>query len=230
MVLNWKLYKLKDVADLATGFPFKSNLYENLGLLKVVRGINVTEGNIRWGGDSRFWNHSIEALKKYLVEIDDIVIGMDGSKIGKNRAIVREDDIPAILAQRVALVRAKPQLAHQKYLWQLINNISFERYIENVKTGTSIPHMSLGQVGDFKIVLPSLPEQRAIASILSALDDKIELNLQMNKTLEEMAMTLYKHWFVDFGPFKDGEFVSSELGEIPKGWEVGELERLFILQ
>lgn len=66
---------------------------------------------------------------------------------------------------------------------------------------------------------PLYNEQKSIASILSALDDKIELNLQMNKTLEEMALALYKHWFVDFGPFQDGEFVDSELGAIPKGWK-----------
>src|SRR5690606_19161867 len=66
-----------------------------------------------------------------------------------------------------------------------------------------------------------------IASILSALDDKIELNLQMNKTLEKMAIALYKHWFIDFEPFQDGEFVDSELGEIPKGWEVKTIGELY---
>ena len=68
-----------------------------------------------------------------------------------------------------------------------------------------------------QLKLPSYHEQKAIASILSALDDKIENNLQMNKTLEEMAMALYKHWFVDFGPFQDGEFVDSELGRNSEG-------------
>ena len=79
-----------------------------------------------------------------------------------------------------------------------------------------------------KLTIPPLQEQRAIASILSALDDKIELNLQMNKTLEEMAMALYKHWFVDFGPFQNGEFVDSELGMIPKGWEVKKLPKISV--
>jgi type I restriction enzyme S subunit len=79
-------------------------------------------------------------------------------------------------------------------------------------------------IEEFEISVPGIQEQKSIASILSALDDKIELNLQMNKTLEEMAMALYKHWFVDFGPFQDGEFVGSELGEIPKGWEVKKIE------
>jgi len=220
---NWKTYKLKEVADLMTGFAFKSKFYENEGKLKVIRGKNITEGYLRWGNDARFWNHSLDKLDKYKVDENDIVIGMDGSKIGKNRAIIRKHDLPAILAQRVAMVRAKEDHADQKYIWQLINNGPFENYVENVKTGTSIPHISLGQVGAFEIVLPPLPEQRAIASILSALDDKIELNLQMNKTLEEMAMTLYKHWFVDFGPFKDGKFIDSELGLIPEGWEVSRL-------
>ena len=217
---NWKTYKLAEVANLVTGFAFKSKFYENDGDLRVIRGKNITEGYLRWGDDARFWNHSLEKLERYTVQEDDIVIGMDGSKIGKNRAIIRKHDLPAILAQRVAMVRAKDGRAEQKYLWQLINNSPFENYVENVKTGTSIPHISLGQVGNFEIILPSLPEQQAIASILSSLDDKIELNLQMNKTLEEMAMTLYKHWFVDFGPFKDGSFVESELGLIPEGWEV----------
>jgi len=69
--------------------------------------------------------------------------------------------------------------------------------------------------------IPPLPIQRRIANILGALDDKIELNRRMNETLEEMAQALYRHWFVDFGPFQDGEFTDTEeLGPIPKGWEV----------
>jgi type I restriction enzyme S subunit len=226
MSINWKTYKLKEVTNLSTGFAFKSKFYENTGTLKVIRGMNVTEGKLRWGDDSRFWNHSSKEYSKYLIELDDIVIGMDGSKIGKNRAIVRNSDLPAILAQRVARIQAIEGISCQKYIWQLINNDHFENYINNIQTGTSIPHISLGQIGNLEIKLPSLQEQQAIASILSAIDDKIENNLAINKTLEEMAMTLYKHWFVDFGPFQDGEFVESELGMIPKGWEVKRLDEI----
>jgi type I restriction enzyme S subunit len=68
--------------------------------------------------------------------------------------------------------------------------------------------------------LPPLPVQRRIADILGTLDDKIELNRRMNRTLEDMAQALYRHWFVDFGPFQDQPFVDSELGPIPEGWEV----------
>ena len=71
--------------------------------------------------------------------------------------------------------------------------------------------------------LPSLPTQQKIANILSSLDDKIEVNRRINEQLEELAQALFKSWFVDFEPFKDGEFVESELGMIPEGWKVGTL-------
>jgi type I restriction enzyme S subunit len=75
----------------------------------------------------------------------------------------------------------------------------------------------------YPVHLPTLSEQKAIAATLSALDDMIELNNQINKTLEEMAQAIFKSWFVDFEPFRDGEFEESEIGPIPKGWKVGML-------
>ena len=74
-----------------------------------------------------------------------------------------------------------------------------------------------------KVVKPNIAAQRRIASILSSLDRKIELNNKINADLEEMAQSIFKNWFVDFEPFKDGEFVDSELGMIPEGWNVGTL-------
>ena len=74
-----------------------------------------------------------------------------------------------------------------------------------------------------EILIPPLLEQKAIADTLSCLDDKIELNNRINKTLEEMAQAIFKSWFADFEPFRDGEFEDSELGRIPKGWSVGSL-------
>ena len=74
---------------------------------------------------------------------------------------------------------------------------------------------------NWKVTLPSLPTQQKIANILSSLDDKIEVNRRINEQLEELAQALFKSWFVDFEPFKDGAFVESELGMIPDGWKVG---------
>ena len=93
-------------------------------------------------------------------------------------------------------------------------------------SGAAQQNLNVGVISNFRINLPTLSEQKAIAATLSVLDDMIELNNQINKTLEEMAQAIFKSWFVDFEPFKDGEFEESELGLIPKGWRVAALDEI----
>jgi type I restriction enzyme S subunit len=94
--------------------------------------------------------------------------------------------------------------------------------MDSLAAGSTVDHLNLSDIRELELPeLPPLPVQRRIANILGALDDKIELNRRMNETLEEMAQTLYRHWFVDFGPFQDQEFKDTEeMGPIPKGWEI----------
>ena len=105
----------------------------------------------------------------------------------------------------------------------------YKRQIQTHAIGSVQDNINLGTFKNVEFPIPPLPTQHRIAEILGALDDKIELNLEMNKTLEELAMAIYKEWFVDFGPFRDGEFVDSELGSIPKGWEVKGLNHISII-
>jgi type I restriction enzyme S subunit len=118
-----------------------------------------------------------------------------------------------------------------KYLFIIISSDYGKKKLNEITIGSTQAALTIYGLKNIEITLPPLPEQQAIAEILSSLDDKIELNLQTNKTLEEMANALYKHWFVDFGPFKEGKFVESELGLVPINWEVKELrENLSILK
>jgi type I restriction enzyme S subunit len=98
--------------------------------------------------------------------------------------------------------------------------------INRMDSGSAIPSTSRDDFYNLPVRVPPLPIQRRIAAILGALDDKIEVNRRINRTLEAMAGALYKHWFVDFGPFQDGEFVESELGLIPTGWNVMSLDQI----
>ena len=95
------------------------------------------------------------------------------------------------------------------------------------KTSTAVPIINKSTFADYEIEMPSLENQRRIAKVLSSLDNKIELNKRINDNLEQQAQALFKSWFVDFEPFKDGEFVESELGLIPKGWKVQEAQDVF---
>lgn len=220
--MEWKEVRLGDVCNIITGFPFPGKKYSKEGI-RVVRGDNVTIGNLRWDTEKdKRWNEPFDKTEYYSLQANDIVIGMDGSRVGKNKARIKEEDLPLLLAQRVACVRHN-ELAEQDYLYYNIFSKKFIDYVNSIHTGSAIPHISQKQIEDYKILLPNLETQRRIATILSSLDRKIELNNKINADLEEMAQAIFKNWFVDFEPFKDDKFVDSELGMIPEGWKVGRL-------
>lgn len=102
-----------------------------------------------------------------------------------------------------------------------------KRDFASMNVGSAVPSMTVNILNDIQISYPkNIEDQRRIASILSSLDRKIELNNKINADLEEMAQAIFKNWFVDFEPFKDGKFVDSELGMIPEGWKVGRLTEI----
>ena len=100
------------------------------------------------------------------------------------------------------------------------------KQLKIMSQGTSTKFLTVTILNAFSIQLPSISDQRRIASILSSLDRKIELNNKINADLEEMAQAIFKNWFVDFEPFKDGKIVDSELGMIPEGGKVGGLTEI----
>lgn len=105
-----------------------------------------------------------------------------------------------------------------KFLYYLCQTMPFA----NFGGGSAVPTLNRNHIHPLETKIPvKVEDQRRIASILSSLDRKIELNNKINADLEEMAQAIFKNWFVDFEPFKDGKFVNSELGMIPEGWKVG---------
>ena len=110
-----------------------------------------------------------------------------------------------------------------KFLYYLCQTMPFA----NFGGGSAVPTLNRNHIHPLETKIPvKVEDQRHIASILSSLDRKIELNNKINADLEEMAQAIFKNWFVDFEPFKDGKFVNSELGMIPEGWKVGTLDEI----
>src|SRR4030043_824424 len=149
---DWEVSNLGEVADILAGFPFKGDKYSDKGI-RVLRGENVSIGFLRWDTEKR-WNHSLEGLDKYRLADSDIVVGMDGSRVGQNRAKIKNSDLPLLLAQRVARVRAKPPL-DQGFLYYVIFSDKFFSHVEAVRTGTSVPHISSSQIGELKLTIPT---------------------------------------------------------------------------
>lgn len=220
MPQNWKIYKLGDISTSITYGYTESASNEEIGP-KFLRITDIQNSFISWE-KVPYCPISEKDFEKYKLEIGDIVIARTGNSTGATALI--KDKINAVYASYLIRYQLDNKIADPTFISYILRSKSWQDYVDAIKGGSAQPGANAQQFAQFIVILPPLSEQTAIASILSALDDKIELNLQMNKTLEEMAMALYKHWFVDFGPFKDGEFVESELGMIPKGWEVKRLD------
>jgi type I restriction enzyme S subunit len=238
-------------AHLLTGFPFKSKEYiDSPDGIRLLRGDNIAQGTLRWENAKRWPLSKVDGLEEYYLRAGDVVLAMDRPWIeaGLKYASVTEQDLPCLLVQRVSRLRGGNKL-DTGYLRYLIGSKQFTNYVLAVQTGTAVPHISGGQIKDFEFWCPPLPEQLAIARILGSLDDKIELNRRMNKTLESIAQALFRSWFVDFEPvyakmaddqlyglgaeavtlFPD-RMIESEFGAIPEGWDVASVKSLVILR
>lgn len=119
----------------------------------------------------------------------------------------------------VLCVRAKETI-YPRYLYYLLSQDIFFEYVMAGSKGCKMPRGDKQQIMQWDVEIPEIGEQIRIAEFLSSIDSKIELNRRINENLEQQAQALFKSWFVDFEPFKDGKFVDSELGRIPEGWKV----------
>ena len=181
--VGWKVRRLKVEINLLTGFPFQSSKYSNEGI-KLARGINVKEGRFDWD-DVRHWSELTKELERFLLQEGDVLIGMDGSKVGKNFCKVNMDDLPVLLLQRVARLRAKKFL-NQNYLYWSIANHSFLSWVNMSKTDPMVPHIAPKDINGYVITLPPLPEQTAIANFLDEKTAKIDQAIAQKEKMIEL--------------------------------------------
>lgn len=159
----------------------------------------------------------LEASSAKWIAENSIIIAMYGATAAK----VGISKIPLTTNQACCNLCVDPLIADYQYVYYYLCH-QYEKLFA-LANGGAQQNLSVKVIKEFKVCLPPLILQKAIAAVLSALDDKIELNNRINKNLEAQAQAIFKSWFVDFEPFRDGEFVDSELGPIPKGWRVGRL-------
>ncbi|MBS5608370.1 MAG: restriction endonuclease subunit S [Bacteroides fragilis] len=155
-------------------------------------------------------------------QVGDVVLTTE-APLGE---VAQLTDEKIALAQRIVCLRGKEGVLDNTYLkYFFLSNIGQNR-LKARETGTTVTGIKQSELKEILIDYPKIDTQKAIASVLSSLDSKIELNRRINDNLEQQVQALFKAWFVDFEPFKDGEFVDSELGMIPKAWKIKPLEYL----
>ncbi len=228
MPKNWKTYKLGDLIDVKHGFAFKGEFFSE----EPTSDILLTPGNFKIGGgfkDDKFKYYNGEYPSEYILKEGDILITMTdlskaGDTLGYSAKIPQHNGIRFLHNQRLGLVVFKSKEISEDFLYWLLRTKPYQFYIIGSATGSTVKHTSPSRIRNYEFEAPiDKREQKEIASILSSLDSKIELNLQMNQTLEEMAQAIFKEWFVNFNfPGFDGKLVDG----LPKGWRMGTLKEI----
>lgn len=163
-----------------------------------------------------------EDAEKYILKENDIVFARTGNSTGRSYFYEKQHGT-FVYAGFLIKFSLDPNKVNPRILKYYTHSKPYFDWVNSFDTGATRGNINAKTYGDMEIELPSRKVQDNIVSILSSLDRKIELNNKINADLEEMAQAIFKNWFVDFEPFKDGKFVDSELGMIPEGWKVGTL-------
>lgn len=243
----WPKVRLGEISLLIT----KGTTPTTLGYEFVEQGINfVKSESITFDGQIDMTKFAFidetthQALSRSILSEGDVLFSMAGVFLGKT-AIVPKSILPANTNQAVGIIRLDCTKAEPRFIDYYLRNKSYNNFINNLVAQSAQPNINLAEIKNLPIILPSLPEQRAIAHTLGTLDDKIELNRGMNETLEAMARAIFKSWFVDFDPVRakaegrqpagvDAEtaalfpdsFEDSAIGKIPKGWTAARLSEV----
>jgi type I restriction enzyme, S subunit len=207
----------------------------NLPSPKFLRTTDIVSGSISWDTVP-----SCEAsdgdIIKYLLQDGDIVISRTGANAGIN-CLISNPPKDAIFAGYLVRFRIPANEADSRFVSYVLQSQSWQDYVDATRTGSAQPQLNAVLMGNFELSLPELKIQTEIADILESLDEKIRVNQQIASTLEQIAQTIFRSWFVDFDPvhakargeqpvgmdaetsalFPDS-FEDSELGPIPSGW------------
>src|SRR5581483_8243737 len=240
--------RLADLCDAIVDCPHSTPVWTNSGAI-VLRNQNIRNGRLDLSEPSYTDEaHFTDRTRRAMPSPGDLVITREAPM---GEVCMIPSGLRCCLGQRMVLLRPNRRLAEPRYLLYALRSKAVQHEIGvNEGTGSTVSNLRIPLLESLPIPVRPLPEQRAIAHILGTLDDKIELNRRISETLEAMARALFKSWFVNFDPVRakmDGRWrrgqslpglpahlydlfpdrlVDSELGEIPEGWEVGNIDGL----
>ena len=219
--MEWKEVRLGDVCTrvCSGGTPKSTNLSYYGGKIPWLNTKEIDFNRIYFTEKTITDSGLNNSSAKWIVP-NTVTVAMYGATAGKS-CIVK---VPMTTNQACCNLTINDEVADYEFVYYSLKNDYTT--LASLANGGAQQNLNAQIIKDYVLKMPSLADQRRIASILSSLDRKIELNNKINADLEEMAQAIFKNWFVDFEPFKDGKFVDSELGMIPEGWKVGRLTEI----
>lgn len=199
----------------ASAVPFDSSKYTYLRITDINDDGTLDKQNLMSVDDINACN--------YILKKNDIVFARTGNSTGRSYFYDGSDGV-LVYAGFLIKFSIDDNKVNPRILKYYTHSKPYFDWVHSFDTGGTRGNINAKTYGTMPIILPSRKIQDKIVSILKSFDDKIELNRRINENLEQQAQALFKSWFVDFEPFKDGKFVDSELGMIPEGWKVGNFE------
>lgn len=223
--MEWKEVRLGDVCTrvCSGGTPKSTNLSYYGGEIPWLNTKEIDFNRI-YSTEKTITDSGLNNSSAKWIVPNTVTVAMYGATAGKS-CIVK---VPMTTNQACCNLTINDEVADYEFVYYTLKNDYTT--LASLANGGAQQNLNAQIIKDYVLQMPSLADQRRIASILSSLDRKIELNNKINADLEEMAQAIFKNWFVDFEPFKDGKFVDSELGMIPEGWKVGTLEDLITIK
>lgn len=230
--MEWKHYKMDELIEEISMGPFgsdvKKEFYVDNGV-PILNGSNLQGFKLQEDSFGYLTKEKADSLKKCNAHRGDIIVTHRGT-LGQIVYVPVDSKYDRyVISQSQFRFRCKADLVDVQYLVYYFHTREGQYKILANASQVGVPALARA-TSTFRLIdikLPPLDDQRRIASILSSLDRKIELNNKINADLEEMAQAIFKNWFVDFEPFKGGKFVDSELGMIPEGWKVGRADDFY---
>lgn len=226
--MEWKEVRLGDIVSIKSGLAYKGAFIGKGENILLGMGCVSFKDKFLFSGARPY---EADCDDKYCVEPGDIVLATrqqsDNLPILAMPAII-PSSLKAkkiIYGTNLYKVENHSEVTNDFLFWQL-KTPDYIDYISSVKTGSVVRMVTKKNVEDYVFRCPPKEVRDRISKLLWGLDRKIELNNKINADLEEMAQAIFKNWFVDFEPFKNGKFVDSELGMIPEGWKVGRLTEI----
>ena len=219
--MEWKEVRLGDVCTrvCSGGTPKSTNLSYYGGEIPWLNTKEIDFNRI-YSTEKTITDSGLNNSSAKWIVPNTVTVAMYGATAGKS-CIVK---VPMTTNQACCNLTINDEVADYEFVYYTLKNDYTT--LASLANGGAQQNLNAQIIKDYVLKMPSLADQCRIASILSSLDRKIELNNKINADLEEMAQAIFKNWFVDFEPFKDGKFVDSELGMIPEGWKVGTLGEL----
>jgi type I restriction enzyme S subunit len=221
-VKGWKTYKLEDAVDKLIDYRGKTPQKTTSGIPLVTAKV-IKAGRIETPNEFIAEEMYDEWMTRGIPEYGDVVLTTE-APLGEVAQIRTTEKIA--LAQRVITLRGKKNLIDSTYLKYFLQSPIGQENLKAKETGSTVTGIKQSELRQIEIYAPDFKTQDSIASILSSLDNKIELNLQMNQTLEAMAQAIFKEWFVNFNfPGFDGKLVNG----LPKGWRMGRVSDICVV-